>query len=197
MLPPVAQGSELETAIGGQIRAFRTQRGMTVVELARQSGLSPGMVSKVERGVTPPSLATLRSLASALGVPLTSLFRRYEEQRDASFVPAGTGLRIDRRGTRVGHRYELLGHTVGKSVSVEPYLISLTQESEVFPLFQHPGVELIYMLEGEVVYRAAGSTYPLSQGDALLFDADDAHGPEELTRLPIRFLSVICAPHAM
>src|SRR5262249_8407097 len=149
--------------------------------------------SKVERGVTPPSLATLRSLAEALGVPVTSLFRRYDEQRDASFVPAGAGLRIDRRGTRVGHLYELLGHVVGKSVSVEPDLVSLTQESEVFPLFQHAGVELIYMLEGEVVYRAAGSTYTLRPGDALLFDADAAHGPEELRQLPIRFLSVICS----
>jgi transcriptional regulator with XRE-family HTH domain len=187
--------NELEVAIGRQIRAFRQQRSLTVAALARESGLSAGMVSKVERGVTPPSLATLRSLAAALGVPLTSLFRHYDEQRDASFVRAGEGLRIDRRGTAVGHQYELLGHTVGKSVSVEPYLISLTEESEVFPLFHHAGVELIYMLEGEVVYRAAGSTYRLRPGDALLFDANAAHGPEELTGLPIRFLSVICAPH--
>jgi transcriptional regulator with XRE-family HTH domain len=188
----VADGNELETAIGSQIRAFRKERGMTVVELARESSLSPGMVSKIERGVTPPSLATLRAVAAAMGVPLTALFRSYEEQRDASFVRAGEGLRINRRGTRVGHHYELLGHTVGKSVSLEPYLISLTEESEVFPLFQHAGVELIYMLRGEVVYRAAGSTYRLRPGDALLFDADAAHGPEKLVRLPIRLLSVIC-----
>jgi transcriptional regulator with XRE-family HTH domain len=193
MLRGVSATNELELAIGAQIRSLRRDRGMTVVELARQSRLSPGMISKVERGVTPPSLTTLQSVAEALGVPVTALFRRYEEQRDASFVAAGEGLRIDRRGTRVGHRYELLGHTVGKSVSVEPYLISLSEESEMFPHFQHPGVELIYLLAGEVRYRAAGATYHLRPGDALLFDADAAHGPEELVQLPCRFLSVICA----
>jgi transcriptional regulator with XRE-family HTH domain len=190
----VSPGNELELAIGTQIRALRRERGLTVVQLARESGLSPGMISKVERGVTPPSLATLRSVATAMNVPVTALFRRYEEQRDASFVAAGEGLRIDRRGTRVGHRYELLGHTVGGSVSVEPYLISLTEESEIFPHFQHPGVELIYMLAGEVSYRAAGATYRLRAGDSLLFDADAAHGPEDLVQLPCRFLSVICTP---
>jgi transcriptional regulator with XRE-family HTH domain len=181
----------LEAAIGREVRAFRTQLGLTIVELAKQAGLSAGMLSKVERGLTPPSLSTIEALASSLNVPVTALFRSYEEQHDASFVPAGKGLVIERRGTRVGHRYELLGHTVGKRVSVEPYLISLDEQSEVFPLFQHAGVELVHVLEGEMIYRAAGSTYPLAPGDSLMFDSDMPHGPEELVRLPIRFLSVI------
>ena len=48
------------------------------------------------------------------------------------------------------------------------------------------------MLEGEVVYRHGDKTYPMLPGDALFFDADAPHGPEELKKLPIRFLSVIC-----
>ena len=74
---------------------------------------------------------------------------------------------------------------------VEPYLITLTEESDVFPIFQHSGLEFIHMLEGEVVYRHAGQLYPLLPGDSLFFDADAPHGPEELRKLPIRFLSVI------
>jgi transcriptional regulator with XRE-family HTH domain len=186
--------STLEAAIGREIRAFRTQLGLTIVELAKQAGLSAGMLSKVERGQTPPSLTTIEALAHALNVPVTALFRSYDEQHDASFVPAGAGLVIERRGTRIGHRYELLGHTIGKRVSVEPYLISLDQRSEVFPLFQHAGIELIHVLDGEVVYRAAGSTYHLRPGDSLMFDGSAPHGPEELLVLPIRFLSVITRP---
>ena len=110
-------------------------------------------------------------------MPVTALFRKHEEQRDASYVEAGKGLVIQRRGTRVGHRYELLGHTISGRVAIEPYLVTLTEESEVFPLFQHAGIEFIHLLEGEVVYRAAGSTYRLSPGDSLLFDGDVAHGP--------------------
>ena len=67
-------------------------------------------------------------------------------------------------------------------MAIEPYLVTLTEESEVFPLFQHAGIEFIHLLEGEVVYRAADTTYHLRPGDSLLFDGDVAHGPEKLVR---------------
>ena len=192
-----AESSEnsLEAAIGNQVREFRQKLSMTVVELAKVAGLSAGMLSKIEHGLTSPSLGTLQNLAEALHVPVTALFRRFEEERDASFVRAGEGLKIERRGTRAGHQYQLLGHTVGKSIGVEPYLITLTSDSDVFPLFQHAGVEFIYMLEGEVGYRHSDKTYIMRPGDSLFFDADAPHGPEELRRLPIRFLSFIVYPN--
>jgi len=188
-----ARDNMLEVAIGREVRAFRNKLGITASDLARAADLSLGMLSKIENGVTSASLTTLQRLSKALGVPVTSLFRRFEERRDAVFVSAGQGLLIERRGTRAGHQYQLLGHTGGLSgaVVVEPYMITLTEESEVFPLFQHGGHELIYMLEGEVVYRHADKLYSMKPGDSLFFDADAPHGPEELVRLPIRFLSVI------
>jgi len=186
--PPV---NELEQAIGRQVRRYRKQFGLTVAELADRAALSSGMLSKIENGNISPSLATLRALSIALNVPVTALFRQFEEQRDATFVPAGQGLQIERRGTRAGHQYQLLGHSIHSEVSVEPYLITLKEGSEVFPIFQHGGVEFIYMLEGIVVYRHADTTYRLTPGDSLFFDADAPHGPEELVELPVRFLSII------
>jgi transcriptional regulator with XRE-family HTH domain len=164
---------------------------MTVAELARLAGLSAGMLSKIENGMTSPSLATLQSLSRALHVPVTAFFRRYEEERDATFVKAGQGLTIERRGTRAGHQYQLLGHSMRKSIAVEPYMITLSERSDVFPLFQHAGVEFLYMLEGEVGYRHGDKTYLLQPGDSLFFDAEVPHGPDDLRRLPIRFLSII------
>lgn len=186
--------NRLELAIGHEVRDFRRKLDMTIVELARLSSLSPGMLSKIENGVTSPSLATLRALSDALHVPVTAFFRRYEEERDATFVQAGQGLTIERRGTRAGHEYQLLGHSVGKQIAVEPYLITLSEKSEVFPLFQHSGTEFIYVLEGEVLYRHGDKTYPLTPGDSLFFDADAPHGPEELRRLPVRFICVMAYP---
>lgn len=188
---PSARDNRLEIAIGREVQSFRNKLDMTVVELAKVAGLSAGMLSKIENGLTSPSLATLQRLSGALHVPVTALFRRFEEERDASFVKSGEGLNIERRGTRAGHQYQLLGHSVGKSIGVEPYMITLTEESDVFPLFQHSGVEFIYMIEGMVDYRHANQTYALTPGDSLFFDADTPHGPEELRELPIRFLSVI------
>ena len=191
--PAHVQASEnaLEQAIGRQVKRYRKQLGLTITEMCDRSGLSAGMVSKIENGNTSPSLATLRSLSTALNVPVTSLFREFEEQRDATFVKAGQGLAIERQGTRAGHQYQLLGHSVHSDVSVEPYLITLDKGSDVFPIFQHAGVEFLYVLEGMMVYRHLNATYTLAAGDSLFFDSDAPHGPEELIDLPVRFLSVI------
>lgn len=188
--PSASRDNQLEVAIGSQVRQYRQDLRMTVAEVAKGAGLSPGMLSKIENGMTSPSLATLKALSNTLNVPVTSFFRKYEDQRDAIYVPQGQGLVIERRGSRAGHEYRLLGHTIGKRINVEPYLITLTEESEIFPLFQHAGVEFIYVLEGEMTYRHGGQTFELAPGDSLFFDSDVAHGPERLKRLPIRMLSI-------
>ena len=88
----------LAEAIGSQIREYRNQLKMTVVEVSKQSDLSQGMLSKIERGVTSPSLRTLSALDRALNVPVTAFFRKYEEQRDCSYVKKGEGLVIENMG---------------------------------------------------------------------------------------------------
>lgn len=186
----------LETAIGRAVRGFRRGQGMTVADLAAATGLSTGMLSKIENGVTSPSLATLQAIAHALSCPLTAFFRGYEERREVSHVRAGEHLEIERRGTRAGHQYHLLGHigANGTGVVMEPYLITLTTESDTFPTFQHEGIEILYMLEGEVTYRHGERLFPLRPGDSLIFEADARHGPEILERLPARYLSIIAYP---
>ena len=188
--------NNLEIAIGHEVRALRKKLGITISDLASATGISMGMLSKIENGVTSPSLTSLQALASALGVPVTDFFRRYEEPRNAVFVKSGEGVAIERRGTRAGHEYNLLGHIDNNTsgVVVEPYLLTLTEESSSFPAFQHEGMELIYMLEGEVRYRHGDQLYYMKEGDSLFFDADARHGPEELLSFPIRYLSIICYP---
>ncbi|MEM6945594.1 MAG: helix-turn-helix domain-containing protein [Pseudomonadota bacterium] len=183
----------LEEAIGRQVRALRQQSGTGLAELAALAGLSGGMLSKIENGQISPSLATLQALSSALHVPITAFFQRFEETRRAVHVKAGEGLEVERVGTRAGHQYSLLGHLAGSAAGVvtEPYMITLSDDSDVFPTFQHDGVELLFMLEGEVGYRHGETVYRLCPGDALFFEADAPHGPEALIRLPARFLSVI------
>ncbi|WP_308917877.1 XRE family transcriptional regulator [Jannaschia sp. LMIT008] len=186
----------LEVAIGREVRAFRKQQDITVAELSMLTGLSIGMLSKIENGNTSPSLSTLQTLADALSMPLTSFFRRFEERREAVHTKAGEGVETMRAGTRANHQYNLLGH-IGSNASgviVEPYLITLTTDSDIFPTFQHGGIETIYMLEGEVEYRHGDATHHLRPGDTLFFDADAPHGPEKLIALPARYLSIIAYP---
>ena len=81
----------LEVAIGREVRAFRKKLGITVADLAVATDISLGMLSKIENGITSPSLTTLQALSRALGVPVTAFFRRFEEERSAVFVKAGEG----------------------------------------------------------------------------------------------------------
>ncbi|MEM9147790.1 MAG: XRE family transcriptional regulator [Pseudomonadota bacterium] len=184
----------LETAIGAQIRAIRQGIGVTLADLAGGAGISTGMLSKIENGQTSPSLATLQALAGALNVPIATFFSSFDEKREATFVRAGEGLAIERRGSAKGHLYRLLGHSLRGSVQVEPYLIRLDETSDAYPIFRHAGVEFLYMLEGEVTYAHGDQTYVLTPGDSLFFDPEALHGPLELRQLPAIYLSVIVTP---
>lgn len=189
--PQASESQSIEESIGAQVRALRKRQDMTVSDLACQANLSAGMLSKVENGAISPSLATLQSLSLALNVPVTTFFAAFEERRDISHVKAGEGLVIERRGSKVGHQYQLLGHSRGGDIAFEPYLITLSKDAEPYPSFRHEGQEFIYILQGEVGYRHGDKIYQLKPGDSLFFDARAAHGPEELRKLPLRFLSII------
>lgn len=185
---------ELEAAIGRQVRRLRQLKGQTIAQLAKEMGLSNGMLSKIENGQISPSLSSLQALSKSLNVPITTFFEGFEEQRLVMHVKAGEGVEMARAGTRAGHHYTALGNIVNVSsgVIVEPYLISLTTSSDVFPTFQHAGMEFLYMIEGTVGYRHGQDVYMLEPGDSLFFDADAPHGPERLEKLPAKYLSIIC-----
>lgn len=186
----------LEVAIGREIRILRKQLGITVADLADNSGLSVGMLSKIENGLTSPSLTSLQALSFSLGVPVSHLIRRFEEERMAVQIKNGDAVSAERRGTRAGHQYQLQGYLGANAsgVIVEPYMITLTDDSDVFPTFQHEGVEYLYFLEGRVSYRHGDKTFLMEPGDSLFFDANAPHGPVELIELPARYLSIISYP---
>ncbi|MEE4025499.1 XRE family transcriptional regulator [Gordonia sp. PKS22-38] len=187
-------GGDLEAAIAHQVRLLRRNAGMSVADMAAKVGISKAMLSKIENAQTSCSLSTLARLAAGLDVPVTSLFRGADVDREAIFTEAGKGAVIVGRGTRVGHHYELLGGLRGQHKRLEPVLVTLTDDSEVFPRFQHPGTEMLYMLEGVMVYGHGKAEYTLRPGDCLLLDGEGIHGPHDLVRLPIRFLAVTAYP---
>lgn len=187
---------ELETAIARNVRQLRQNSGLSVGDMAARVGISKAMLSKIENAQTSCSLGTLGLLARGLDVPVTSLFRGADVERPASFVKAGQGTPIVRNGTQAGHEYEMLGSLRAEHKRLECLKVTLTERSEVYPLFQHPGTEFIYMLEGVMEYGHSRSTYRLEPGDSLQLDGEGAHGPVNLVQVPIRFLSVIAFPDA-
>ena len=123
---------------------------------------------------------------------MAHLFRDYNVPAgSAQLVKATESMQVVRRGTRRGHTYHLLAYDRGPRKSFEPFLITMDDASEVFPSFEHPGTEFIYMLRGKIEYRHGRQTYLLEPGDALTFRGEVPHGPERLIELPIHFLSII------
>jgi transcriptional regulator with XRE-family HTH domain len=192
--PLESAARSLEAGIGGEVRRLRKSLDLTVAELGVAAGISAGMLSKIENAAISPSLATLDALAKSLNVPISRLFAETDERRDCSFVKAGGGVRIERRGTKSGHKYDLLGHSLAGEIGVEPYLINLAEDAVPYTQFRHAGVEIIYMLSGKVRYRHADRTYLMEPGDTLFFDAAARHGPEELVQAPMQYLSIIIYP---
>jgi transcriptional regulator with XRE-family HTH domain len=182
----------LERYLGNTIRELRQKHGLTIAEVADRVGISRGMLSKIENAQTATSLETIAKLANALGVSLSSLFHNYNmPDGGAQLVKNGHGMEVVRRGTKCGHTYHLLAYDRGPKKVFEPFLITMDDASEVFPTFEHPGVEFIYMLEGKLEYRHGTKSYLLEPGDSLTFRGEIPHGPEKLIELPIRFLAII------
>lgn len=199
--PPAAIGSASERSVGAKslerhlgavMRDLRRQQMLTISDVATQARISRGMLSKIENGQVSTSLDTLAKLAAALGISLGRLFANYDVPGGgAQLVKAGEGMQVVRRGTKRGHTYHLLAYDKGPKKSFEPFLVTMDDASEVFPSFEHPGTEFIYVLEGRIEYRHGKQTYLLDPGDSLSFRGEIPHGPERLIETPIRLLSVI------
>lgn len=185
-------GSAVAAQVGRNVRRLRQERGVNLSDLAASAGISLAMLSRLEKGDVSPSLETLVAVAEALGTHAAALLKdEAAQQSDAQLVPKGEGLEVVQRGTRRGHTYHLLASDRGPKRVFEPYLVTLTDKSEVFPEFDHPGVEFIHILEGSLRYRHGPESYLLKPGDSLTFRGDVPHGPDKLLKLPVRMLSII------
>ncbi len=133
--------SSCASRIGAQVKALRIASGSSACRLAKLAGISPSLLSRVERGLVSPSVETLDRIAESLQVPLSRLLSDQERRTDFCHVPAGRGLVVDRTGAVADYRYELLGHLLAGNLFAEPYLVTLLPGAEPCVTFQHPGVK--------------------------------------------------------
>jgi transcriptional regulator with XRE-family HTH domain len=179
----------LGKSIGAALRRRRSQMGMGVAVLARASGLSPGMLSRIERGLISPSLTSLQALAHALQVPVGSLFASFDDSRPAVFTRAGTGLAIAEHNQRKA-QCELLGMGTHGADIVKPQIVLIATSREKYPKLPTIGVLFVYVLAGGLTYSHGPSVFPMLPGDSLLFDAGIPHGIEAVSVFPTKLLAV-------
>lgn len=183
----------VESLIGQRIRALRTQRDVTLEQLAGEVRLTKGQLSRIENGLVSSPVSTLTRIAAALGVGPGAFFETQTSSPRALLVKAEGRKVIVGRGSKIGHSYEALAHGVPFAKDFEPYLMTI-EEKKIDPAkntFRHPGHELLFMLEGAMDYRHDTQVYHLEPGDSLFFDGTIEHGPVKVYRPPVQFLSII------
>lgn len=180
----------MRAMIARRLREYRLDLDWTMTQLAGRSGVSKAMLSKIENAQTTPALTTLSRIAEAMSVPVTAFFRGLDDEQDMLHVKAGQGLDIQHRGSGVGRSYQSLGRMRFPHDRLEPTLVTIDRDDEVFPLYQHSGSELIYVVTGRLEYCYGRRHVLLEPGDSLQLLGEVLHGPGKLVELPIRMLSV-------
>lgn len=204
--------------IGPKLRALRRARGLALADLSAHSGLSQGMLSKVERGQVYPTLPTLLRVAMVFGVGLDHFFRPDEDRpmfvisraadRLALPVEAGGAGGVDGSESSdgageadgfaaarsdVAYRFESLDFEALRR-GFEGYLAVFPADGPASAPHEHVGEELVYVLEGMLEITAHGQAHRLAAGDAVHFDARFAHGYRGAGPGPTRALVVASRP---
>lgn len=172
-----------------RIRELRSERGLTLQQVAESAGFSKGLLSKIETGVVSPPIATLAKLAEALDIPIGEFFDSDEENDSVCFFPKDK--RQDYRGrlSAFNYKYELLIRG-RKKRDMQPMIISVDAKTYKFNLMDHSGEQFIYMLEGEMDYVVGDKVYTVGPADCLYFDARQLHGPKLKKHQKARYLVV-------
>ena len=157
--------------VGQLLRQLRDERGISIRELSRLSGLSANALSMIERGRTSPSVSTLYRLTDALNVSITALFRQDQAQEAIVFrsVSARTHVPFP-LGVWEGLGGEAF---VGR---MQPFMLTLENGAESGKeKIVHTGSEFVLCLRGKLEYEVEGKYYTLDAGDSLLFAARLSH----------------------
>jgi transcriptional regulator with XRE-family HTH domain/mannose-6-phosphate isomerase-like protein (cupin superfamily) len=173
--------------VGSRLRSFRHDRGLSLRALSDIAGLSPNTISLIERGETSPSVSTLQSLATALGVPITAFFSGEPERAKVLFTPSPERIRSGSGSVIL----ESLGYGL-EGQACDPFHVTLNPgASSGRQAMTHSGTELIFCLEGELDYEVDGDHYLMRPGDSLLFRADMPHSWRNPTDKPAVFLMIM------
>jgi transcriptional regulator with XRE-family HTH domain len=184
-------------AIGSKLRRLRLRKSMGLVELAKHTGLSPGLLSKLERDVMHPTLPTLLRIAMVFSVGLEYFFNP-EPKPVLAIVRKKDRLRFpdspDAR--KVAYYFESLDFHVSNR-ELNAYLAEFEAVAAEQPrTHEHAGVEFLYVLSGRLELRIGGDPHELAQGDSIYFDSSVPHGYGRLGAKLTTALVVALAPRA-
>jgi transcriptional regulator with XRE-family HTH domain len=183
--------------IGSKLRRLRLRKSMGLVELSKHTGLSPALLSKLERDLMHPTLPTLFRIAIVFSVGLEYFFNS-ESTPVLEIVRKKDRLRFPDSpdGKQAAYYFESLDFPVPDR-ALHSYLAEFEpMEAEDIQLHQHPEIEFLYVLSGRLELRTAEEKHELADGDAIYFDCTVPHGYRKLGSKRTRALVVVLETRA-
>lgn len=164
--------------LGEKLRTLRLKKSMGLVELSRHTGLSPAMLSKLERGKLFPTLPTLLRIAMVFGVGLDFFFSDERRRHVVSIVRKRERLRFPESAgsSAIAYNFESLDFKAGERKLNAFYAEFEPLPAEKLRLHQHAGVELLYVISGKLELSIGSDLHILDEGDAIYFDSAVRHG---------------------
>lgn len=168
--------------IGLRIRQIRRERELTLADIARRTGLSKGLLSKIENFRTIPSLPVLAQIARSLNTGLDTIVKDIGADNLSSWqlVPASRRTPFEREKSR-GFNYAAIMSRPFGNMGFESCVLTLAPGAERKPV-STDGDEFIFMLKGEIRFHVGKESFRLSAGDAFFFDGRLPHTPVNITK---------------
>lgn len=182
--------------IGEKIKALRQKRGLTLQEVARETGFSTGLISQIENNNVSPPIATLARIAKVLDVRMAYFFDEGDTEEKYEVVRRDGRKKVERvigrKGTKHGYSYEALAFRL-KNKKMEPFLLTVSAEKlDEESLYSHDGEEFWMVLEGEAELVYDAQKIGLEAGDCVYFDSSLKHRLLRKGDREARVLVVIC-----
>lgn len=160
--------------IGPKIRALRTEKSLGLAQLGDHTGLSAGMLSKIERGQVIPTLPTLMRIALVFGVGLDHFFNDGEEPV-LEVIRSKDRIRLpDTKERMPSYFFESLDYAVNDR-PIDSYLSEFIPRTPPSEPHEHDGIELVYVISGSIEINIHDEVYRLGAKDSMYFDARYPH----------------------
>lgn len=187
----LAAGLE-EYRIGQKVRKLRLKKKLGLVQLGEHTGLSPAMLSKIERGQLFPTLPTLLRIALVFGVGLEHFFVDDSERPTVAVVRKAERLRLPDRPDAEPpcYRFESLDYPATDR-KMQGYYAEFPAHSPPSEPHRHDGAELVYVLNGQLCVTVDGEDNILAAGDAVYFDSGAPHSYARQGRLACAAIVVV------
>jgi transcriptional regulator with XRE-family HTH domain len=176
--------------IGSRIRFMRHQRRMSLDQLAAATGLTKSYLSKVERGLSVPSISTALKVADSFKMSVGQLLGEEQHAESICIVRKKDRKSFMRAGSPAGYNYQAIAAAMPFK-SMEPFIMRPPLEFQDDRMFRHVGEEFIFVLEGAMEIEFAKQRVTLRAGDAIYFDSHLPHRSRSLGGKPAEALVVV------